>query len=196
MSIGVENLKNISKVPTADASTNVYTRDVVGIKTDAAVTTVGTVATLVAYIKGLLNEIAKIPKSDKVITIVQDTETGTPDVVTATSSATANTFGSWVTVDASAAADCWISHITVLPATADEACNWCIEIGTGASPAAKIRLSGGLTTVSAAGHDMSIPFAITYPVKVASGTAISVRASDSHASANNYSIGVSFAIGL
>jgi len=45
-------------VPTADATANARMRDVVGNKTDAAVVTVGTVATIIAYVKGLLNSLA------------------------------------------------------------------------------------------------------------------------------------------
>jgi hypothetical protein len=44
----------------ADLTTTIFSRDVVGNKADAAVTTVGTVASLIAYIKGLLNQAALI----------------------------------------------------------------------------------------------------------------------------------------
>lgn len=44
-------------VPTADTSTNALERDVVGNKTDAAVNAVGTTKSLMAYLKGLLNEV-------------------------------------------------------------------------------------------------------------------------------------------
>ena len=44
-------------VPVADAATNLYLRDVVGIKTDAAINAVTTTKTLMAYLKGVLNEI-------------------------------------------------------------------------------------------------------------------------------------------
>jgi hypothetical protein len=47
-------VKSLLAVPTADATTNVYSRDVVGIKTDAAVQTVGTTKSIVAYVKGIL----------------------------------------------------------------------------------------------------------------------------------------------
>jgi len=47
-------------VPDADVSTNTYSRDVVGNKSDAAVTTVGVVASIVAYIKGILNNLALV----------------------------------------------------------------------------------------------------------------------------------------
>lgn len=47
-------------VATTDAATNTNARDVVGNKSDAAVTTVGTVASIVAYAKGLLNQIGAL----------------------------------------------------------------------------------------------------------------------------------------
>lgn len=51
-------------VPDADSTANADVCDVVGNKTDAAVTTVGTTKSIVAYVKGLLGELAKVPKSD------------------------------------------------------------------------------------------------------------------------------------
>lgn len=44
-------------VPAADSANNIGSRDVVGNKSDAAVTTVGVVASIIAYIKGILNSI-------------------------------------------------------------------------------------------------------------------------------------------
>jgi roadblock/LC7 domain-containing protein len=44
-------------VPTANDSTNAYERDVIGNKTDTAVTAVGTTASILAYIKGVLNQL-------------------------------------------------------------------------------------------------------------------------------------------
>jgi hypothetical protein len=54
--------KSYIRVPTADATANEYTRDVVGNKTDAAVTTVGTQKSLMAYIKGLLGQSFAAPR--------------------------------------------------------------------------------------------------------------------------------------
>jgi len=45
-------------VPSADATTNAQMRDVVGNKSDAAQTTVGTTRSTIAYIKGILNQLA------------------------------------------------------------------------------------------------------------------------------------------
>lgn len=51
-------------VPTADATSNAQMRDVVGNKEDAGVTAVGTTKSAVAYLKGLIQELAQraVPK--------------------------------------------------------------------------------------------------------------------------------------
>ena len=132
-------------------------------------------------------------------TIVQDTTTGTPDIVNVTTSASANTFGSWATIDASAAADVWISHVTITPrmgTTATVTFTYCVEIGTGAAPVAKIRFSGYVEQVSTAGIIGSMVFSLSIPIKVASGTAISARASDSGTDDIIFAVGVSYYLGL
>ena len=50
----LEYVQSAHAVPTADATTDTLLRDVVGRKTDAAVTAVGTTKTLMAYLKGLI----------------------------------------------------------------------------------------------------------------------------------------------
>lgn len=50
-------------VPTADVTTNTNERDVIGNKTDASVTTVGTTASLVAYAKGILTANLALPRA-------------------------------------------------------------------------------------------------------------------------------------
>lgn len=52
-----EYLQSTQAVPTADAVTDTLMRDAVGRKTDAAVTTVGTTKTIMAYAKGLVGQI-------------------------------------------------------------------------------------------------------------------------------------------
>lgn len=47
-------------VPTADSTADVSVRDVVGRKTDAAQTAVGTTRSLMGYLKGILNQIATL----------------------------------------------------------------------------------------------------------------------------------------
>ena len=59
---------NTFLIPAADAATNTTPGHVIGNKSDAAVTAVGVVASIVAYTKGLLNELAKVPKSDSNVT--------------------------------------------------------------------------------------------------------------------------------
>ncbi len=53
----------MDRVPTADTSANRTTQQVIGNKTDAAVTTVGVVASIIAYIKGLLG-LHVVPTAD------------------------------------------------------------------------------------------------------------------------------------
>ena len=62
-------------VPAVDSSDNVHARDVTGNKGDVAVTTVGVVASIVAYVKGVLDQLA---------TIVTNQATHAPDVEEAT----------------------------------------------------------------------------------------------------------------
>lgn len=65
-------------VPAADSTANQTTGHVVGNKSDAAVTTVGVVASLMAYEKGLLNQAAAI----KAVTDAEETLTETGGTVT------------------------------------------------------------------------------------------------------------------
>lgn len=65
----VDVIDGFHDVPTADVTTNAQMRDVVGNKTDAAVTTVGTTKTLMAYIKGLFSWIGTIVNSGGTATI-------------------------------------------------------------------------------------------------------------------------------
>ena len=72
-------------VPTADAATDTVMRDVIGRKTDAAVTTVGTTKSVIAYLKGLVQELSQraVPKmyqgnnsTDSYSTVVSITDKG------------------------------------------------------------------------------------------------------------------------
>lgn len=192
-------------VPTADDTVNSFLTQAVGNKTDAAVTTVGTTKSLMAYVKGALNQLATIATAILNIsvqetsatiagTIVQDGATGTPNIVTVASNASANTFGNWTALDAAAAADVWISHVTVMPQTGSKNC--CLEIGTGASPATKIRFSFCEGELSGVGHIPIVVFTLPIPIKVASGTAISARASASTPGPVSFFIGLSYYAGL
>jgi hypothetical protein len=57
--------------PLPDSTTNLISRDVIGNKTDAAVTTVGVIASIIAYLKGLLSLITlhKVPTANSVTNI-------------------------------------------------------------------------------------------------------------------------------
>lgn len=61
-------------VPAADAVTNTYMRDVIGIKTDTANTTVGLTSSLMRYVKGILNRVNAIFNQTNAIQVL--TETG------------------------------------------------------------------------------------------------------------------------
>jgi len=126
--------------------------------------------------------------------IVEDGTSGTPNVVSAASESLANTFGSWVQVDASAAADCWISSVLVSVSNTGTDPNTCIEIGTGAagSEATKGRWSFLYKFSSDVGYLPPVTIPLPIPIKVASNTRIAVRASDSQTAAKNYTIGVQY----
>ncbi len=142
----------------------------------------------------IISDVALIPKTGTAVStasgtttgvIVQDSITGTPDVVSVTTSATANIFGSWTNLDASVSANSWMAGFTVLPdittlAAGVDPFKVCVEIGTGASPTTKIRVSFSFvydTTAAGVKYAHAITFICPIPIKVASGTAISARAS-------------------
>lgn len=56
-------------VPTADSTDNVLERDVIGNKTDAAVGTVGTTSSIIAYIKGLVSGLGTLVNTGGVATL-------------------------------------------------------------------------------------------------------------------------------
>lgn len=85
--IGV--IDDLHDVPIADAATNLYARDVVGIKTDAAINAVTTTKTLMAYLKGVLNEITVPAQNNTDNTFINDvigqkTDAAAADAVTVT----------------------------------------------------------------------------------------------------------------
>ncbi len=181
----IKGLIGFHTVPTADAETNTQMRDVVGNKTDAGVYTATTTKTIMAYVKAIL-----ATNVTSTGTIVQDSAmgTGTPDVVACPASQTPNTFGAWTTLDASVATDVWLMGFSV-NATPTITDNWVVEIGTGESPTAIIRVSGHASSALIS-HFITLPI----PIKIASGTKISAHASDTSSSvgsAIDYYIGLS-----
>ena len=125
--------------------------------------------------------------------IVEDGTSGTPNIVALASSATANTFGAWVEVDASVSADSWIKAITVTHSH-NNTVSFVIEIGIGGagSEATKIRFSGYLRYASIAGFVVPTVYNLSIPIKVASGTRIAARVSDSYAAENSFKVGVQY----
>lgn len=72
VSVASDDISTIASnilVPTADVTTNTAARDVVGNKTDAAVTTVGTTKTIIAYVKGLLNQLGTLVNTGGTATV-------------------------------------------------------------------------------------------------------------------------------
>ena len=123
-------------------------------------------------------------------TIVEDTSAGTPKVVAASSSGTANTFGSWAAMDASTAAAYYITSATIR--TDDTTAKTVtFEIGTGAeaSEATIVRISFDLP---AAAMNVPLVLPIEPPIYVAASTRIAVRASDSEAGINAYNTSVQY----
>ncbi len=190
---------------TADATDNLYIRDTVGNKTDAAVTTVGTTKSLMAYVKGIITNIAALGASNVATTtagtIIQDGTNGIPNVITLTHHDSPDTFGSWVTIDASVSTDVWISHVAIAPVAVTLLTqSFCIEIGTGVSPTTIIRFSFSQSHSSGAGNDSDyvlypIIFTLPIPIKVASGTAISGRMASTDGG-YDVKVGISYYTGL
>ena len=125
--------------------------------------------------------------------IVEDGTSGVPSTVDASSSATANTFGSWVQVDASVSADSWINAIIMVLIPVDAA-NFVVEVGIGAAGAESniIRFSNYLRVGSDTESISMNVYSLSIPIKIASGTRIAVRVADSRTVALTYRFGVQY----
>ena len=188
----IDVIDGFHDVPDEDVEDNAQVRDVVGNKTDAAVTTVGTTKTLMAYLKGVLGLSGNTTTTG---VIVEDGTDATPNIVTVPTHATQNTWGNWTEIDAAVAADSWICSVVVnWAALAAASHHVVVEIGTGdaASEATKIRFSFTVVSVSEAGYRASVVYPILIPIKVASGTRIACRLGKSSNGAVNFSIGVQY----
>lgn len=191
----IKGLMGFHGVASVNDGSNARLRDPVGNKADAAVTSVGTTKSIMAYAKGILNTVIAILPYTTTGVIVEDTSTGTPKIVTVTSHTNANTFGGWVEIDASVSADSYICSallacVELMTATVDA--DFVIEIGTGASPATKIRTSGSFVAASNAGGINPIVLVFPRPIRVASGTKISVQIADDSATTRDYKISVQY----
>lgn len=147
--------------------------------------------------------------SDKLITgitsassggfIVEDGTDGTPNITTVATSGTANTFGSWTQIDASLAQDSYICGISInAPSVANANENFVLEIGTGANPSevTKLRFSFVIAyrLVTDVENSTFMPtyLPLSIPVKIASGTRITARVSNSSANARDLYVGVQY----
>jgi hypothetical protein len=113
-------------------------------------------------------------------TIVQSGATGQPNIVLVTTSATPNTFGAWTLIRLGSGAESWIANVTVMVkmfVTTAYMDKFCVEIGTGDTPATKIRFSFCDEKYGESGFVNSHVFTLPIPIRVAAGTKISVRAS-------------------
>lgn len=181
----------------ADVSTdiaNVQTEvDKIGTPVDTNVCT--DIANVQTAVDAIVTATVTTASTTTAGTIVQDGTTGTPNTVQVTTNASANTFGSWGTIDASVSADSWIMGVSIATAgTANIA--YVTEIGIGAGPTTIVRFSFKIWEQTAAGYHptLFVPFPI--PIKVASGTAISCRAACSVAIAHSVEFGLSMYQGL
>lgn len=129
-------------------------------------------------------------------TIVEDASGGTPKVVTATSSATANTFGSWVEIDASTSANSWICSISAYTIERPYRCVLEVGKGAGGSETTIIRWSHGIDYITGVGVYGSNTFTVPIPIFVAAGTRLAVRMADAKASEQDMFISVQYYQGL
>jgi hypothetical protein len=194
------------KAATVDTATAIYLTSTVGNKADTAISIVAADKSLMAYIKGILYCVRTILPSVTAATITgvikQDTSTGTPNVVTLTPDAAANTFGNWDTIDAAAAVVEWISHVAIHVSsfTSYHEQNYVVEIGTGGagSEAVKARFSfvghtGDSDAAPVIPSSDTLVFPLPIPIKVALGVRIAGRTANSGASASyTVVVGLSF----
>ena len=72
----IDTVDGLHDVPTKDAATDAQMRDVVGKKDDTAVATVGTTKSLVAYVKGVMNDLSNATDGLGALKTLIDTCTG------------------------------------------------------------------------------------------------------------------------
>jgi len=91
-------IDGLHDVPVADAGTNLYMRDVVGIKTDAAVGAVTTDKSIVGYVKGVLEDTGTtLPATLAIDAAAAGASYGHPNYL-AVATGTFDTTGTWSTV--------------------------------------------------------------------------------------------------
>ena len=115
--------------------------------------------------------------------------TGTPTIVEVLSSATANTFGSWVEIEDSLSSD-------------SEVCSF-VSLGAGAAAASVFEFATGASGSEVVFARITIPgiagmftYHFSPRIKIASGSRIAVRVSDTLASAPTYYVSLQWFQGL
>jgi len=124
-------------------------------------------------------------------TVIGINTDGANDIITLTTSASANTFGNWAQCIASVAQDSYLNCGIVYTSANSEI--QVFEIGVGANPSEamiyRITAYGG---AAISGH----AFTCNTPIKIASGARISARASTNSANARTVYISFNLQIGL
>ena len=125
-------------------------------------------------------------------TVFQDVAMGTglPNIITASSSASASTFGTPVAVDASLAVDAGLCNISIASDDGNLVTGQYIAIEITDDGTAVFRYSFVYHTIDNVNFSRDIT--ISKPIKIASGSAVAVKMSDTVAAAVTYEIGVSF----
>lgn len=132
-------------------------------------------------------------------TIVEDTTTGIPKIVSVNTAAGANTFGAWVEFDTAVSADSYVCSIMVSGDFAADIRNYCVELGVGAngSEVTKVRFSFRTLQITNEGiANPAVVYTLSIPIKVASGLRIALRMSCSLGGAVGRGISVQYYQGL
>ncbi|MCE5270810.1 hypothetical protein LLH00_05950 [bacterium] len=113
-------------------------------------------------------------------TIVEDGTSGTPNITSPANVGTSGSFSAWQQLDASVSADSWISHlvVTLFSSGTSWIAQCVVELGKGGAGAETtiMRCSFRTEKNSATGDSYPIIFPCSIPIKVASGTRLSIRA--------------------
>ncbi|KKM77874.1 hypothetical protein LCGC14_1365630 [marine sediment metagenome] len=145
---------------------------------------------VIAIIDGIVDKILSVTYTLSEGTVVADTVAGAPKIVTPASSGTANTYGSWVAVDASTSAASYISLVTVGCPARGATIDAAIDIGV--SENAVITIPFNYFYRSDVGYLPTVVFPINPPIRVAASGAIDARITDNEANANTYRVGVTY----
>ena len=167
-------------VPSADSTANTYERDVVGNKTDAAVTTVGTTKSLTGYSKGVLSVVAP----GNVTVVTNSLNSGISGAYSAWQEEIASLSSGAVRIEVTG------GMLTNNTTTIDDT-TFDLGIGAGGAEAAISSCRTRCTAQATAASGVQ-SFSLSCDRFIASGTRVAVRAKNSTANimAYSYSINV------